>query len=92
MDNTLQKIANKGTFKAYDLSSDSLTVTIPQYDQDTGVKQNVEANLNLSNQSDRITEIDTQIAELRKEKSQAQAIIDRFKVQVDTIKNSEGAA
>lgn len=85
MDN-LQKISNKGAFVAFDAESNNLKVTIPRYNEGTGVKENVEVNLDLEYHANHLAEIDAQIAALKKEKNTTQAILDKFKVDVDSAK------
>ena len=85
---SIQKATNKGIFKAYDIGSNSLTVSVPQYDQETGKKVSLDINYNVEYLTNRQAELETEIAEKRKEKNDIIALLGKFQDDVDTAKAS----
>jgi len=83
---SLQKATNKGTFKAFDVPSNSLTVTVPQFDQDTGEKIQLDINYNVEYLTQRQTELEAEISELHKEKNDIIALLAKFQTNIDSIK------
>ena len=83
---SLQKAANKGTFKAFDVASNELTVAVPQFDQDTGEKISIDINYNVQALAAKVVELDAKIEEIKKEKNDTIALLAKFKPNIDTTK------
>lgn len=83
---SIQKATNRGTFKAYDAGANQLTVSVPQYDQETGKKVSLDINYNVEYLTNRQAELEAEIAEKRKEKNDIIALLGKFQADVDTAK------